>query len=800
MTPPIVQLAVAYGAGLWAGLIFLLPIPPTLALPIALAVAILLARWQRVLGLALAVGFAMGIAVEHRAATDCSRVWAPGPKSVMVAVGDAPDARSRTRARVIHSPDGCGGTLFLRAAKGHAPPGATVIAVGAFRGRGVLNVRHARVLGEQRAWRFRLRAAVAKRIHVLYGARAGVVEALVLGRRGGIDPALRKEFTDAGLAHLLAISGLHVGVLAGWLVLLLRLVGVRKSAWLWSSVMTWVYVGVLGFPASAVRAAGFLTVIGLARARQRHPPPGAVLAVAALAILAIDPGAATAVGAWLSVAAVWGTRFGTQLVRRPRLLGASLGATLATAPITAFVFGSVAPIGVIANLAAVPLAGVVVPGVFLSLVFGSVIAGGTGLSLAMIERVAAVAAAAPGGHLAGQSGPGFALPWAGLLVAVVWVHARRPRWIAFRRRVLVTASLLWCVVVLPPVFARIGAAGVTIHILDVGQGDAIAVRSPRDAWVLVDGGPLGASHDAGRRVVVPFLRRQGARRLEAIVVSHGDADHVGGVPSVIDAIPTRLALEPGQPLGTPLYSQYLASLDLNGVEWRPARRGDVFSIDSLHFEVLHPSAQWIGSHLDANENSVVLRVRYGCFTALLTGDIGWPAESLLTATVGRAHVLKVGHHGSAGGTREAWLDAVMPDIAVVSVGRNRYGHPAESVVRRLRARGIPLFRTDRAGTVTIETDGRYYAVTQGNANGLLEEVRCLIQPWLRSSASSWNRSGCTPTRQVSLPACSTTSRSRQKSSRDTFGARVSWTFSDQPDPPTSRASNNKSSTSSPMRP
>jgi competence protein ComEC len=288
--------------------------------------------------------------------------------------------------------------------------------------------------------------------------------------------------------------------------------------------------------------------------------------------------------------------------------------------------------------------------------------------------------------------------------------------------------------------------------------------------VLVDGGPRSFAYDAGHKVVVPFLRRHGVRQLAAVVVSHGDADHLGGLPAVIDAMGAALVLEPGQPLGTPLYLEYLASMDVGGIQWWPARAGDAFAVDAVRFDVVHPTSEWVARHLDPNENSVVLRVSYGCFVALLTGDIGWPAESVLVAAASRAHVLKVAHHGSAGGTRDAWLDAVDPEVAVVSVGRNRYGHPAEDVLQRLRARAITVFRTDRGGTVTIRSDGRYFEVEQGRSNNLLEHLTCLIQPWLRLSASSWSKSGCTRKPLVSSPICSTTSRLLPRSSPATSGA------------------------------
>jgi competence protein ComEC len=585
-----------------------------------------------------------------------------------------------------------------------------------------------------------------------------LVEAVVLGRRGSIDPGLKANFVNSGLAHILAISGLHVGVLAGWFFLLARHLGGKRNAWWWSAIAVWCYVAMLGFPAPATRAAAFVSILGLAKVRQRHPPPGAVLAVALIMVLAVDPSAATSVGAWLSAAAVWGTRAGTESLPRFRLLGASVGATLATAPITAWVFGAVAPIGVIANLAAVPLAGVAVPGIFLSLIVGDFVAAGTGLVLAAIEWIAYIGSAVPGGYLSGVPGPTFALPWIVVLVAAIWMRHRRPSVAVIRIRMLsAAAAVSWGLAVLSIGSVRERSPDLVLHFLSVGQGDAIAIRTPRGSWVLIDGGPRWQGGDAGRSVVLPFFRRQGVTGLEVVFVSHGDADHLGGVPAVVEALAPGLVLDPGQPLGTGLYLEYLEALDGIGSDWRAARTGDVVTVDSVTFEVIHPSSQWVEGQLSPNENSLVLRVSYGCFSALLTGDVGQPAESAILDQVGQADVLKVGHHGSAGSTTSEWLGAVSPRVAVISVGNNTYGHPAPAVLDRLESRQIRTYRTDLGGAVTVRTDGRYFQIVQHEPKGLTEALRCLIQPLLRLNDSSWSRSACTRKPAVSLPSCSTTS-------------------------------------------
>ncbi len=757
--PPVVRVALAFGAGLWVGLVFLVPTAVfCCVMVVCLSLTVRNGWWGLLCAVAVA-GLATGAVVIARESQSCGSVWPRGQQAVLLQLQDAPGSRPIAAGKVLYSREGCGGFLRLRITGENLLGGSRLIAVGTHRGAGVFRVTHARMLSGGRSWRFALRGMVSGRVGSLYGTRAGLVEAIVLGRKDGIEPQVRTRFAAAGLAHLLAISGLHVGVLAGWILLVARLLGARHRAWLFACFFVWCYVAMLGFPAPATRAAAFISILGLSRARQRHPSPGAVLAVAILLVLAVDPAAATSVGAWLSATAVWGTRAGSELVPRFRLLGASLGATVATAPITAWVFGAVAPVGVVANLVAVPLAGILVPGLFFSLLFGDLLAGGTGLVLAAIESVASVCARIPGGHITGPPGVAFAGPWLLVLVTAVWMRSRQPSIGILMRKLLTGVALgSWGLFFLAALEARQTADGLALHFLAVGQGDAIAVQTPRGAWMLIDGGPRFSDFDAGTRIVVPFFLRLGVTELDAVVVSHGDADHLGGIPAIIRSLTPGLVLDPGQPLGTGLYLEYLETLDAMGTEWRPARAGDAFTVDSVTFEVLHPSNGWMEQRLIPNENSLVLRITYGCFAAILTGDIGLPAESLLVAHVGAADLLKVGHHGSAGSTGLAFLGTVQPQVAVISVGSNRYGHPAEAVLHRLESHNVRLFRTDRGGTVTVRTDGSYFHVNQGELKTIAETLRCLIQPLLRSKGSSSNRRNCIRTPAVTLPSCSTTSR------------------------------------------
>jgi competence protein ComEC len=224
--------------------------------------------------------------------------------------------------------------------------------------------------------------------------------------------------------------------------------------------------------------------------------------------------------------------------------------------------------------------------------------------------------------------------------------------------------------------------------------------------VLVDAGPAGDGADAGRRVVAPFLERHGARSLALAVVSHAHADHLGGLPAVMSRLRPALVLEPAADPVDPRYTGFLARLLADHVPWHPARAGDRFRVDGVWFTVLHPVPGWPHWGEDLNEDSLVLLVAYGDFQALLAGDAGFPAESAMATRLRRVDLLKVGHHGSRGSTGDAWLDALAPPVAVISLGRNEYGHPAPETLTRLRRHGVAVYRTDQEGTITVTTDGR----------------------------------------------------------------------------------------------
>jgi competence protein ComEC len=296
----------------------------------------------------------------------------------------------------------------------------------------------------------------------------------------------------------------------------------------------------------------------------------------------------------------------------------------------------------------------------------------------------------------------------GVLAVALWITGRRNTLReAGRRFGWCLAAVLWLRLVPVQLFASAdGGGGLALHFLDVGQGDGALIRTPAGRWLVIDAGPVSGRDDAGRRVVAPFLERHGAQALAAILMSHAHADHMGGVPSLLRRFPVGALIEPGAPVVDPAYAALLSTVDSAGIPWHPGRAGEHFALDGIRFTVLHPRPGWPEWGEDVNEDSLVLLVEYGDFQVLFTGDAGFAAEAVLRSTLRPVDLLKVGHHGSRGSTGGELLDSLRPLAAVISVGRNDYGHPAPETLERLQRRRVPVLRTDHDGTISVRTDGR----------------------------------------------------------------------------------------------
>lgn len=567
----------------------------------------------------------------------------------------------------------------------------------------------------------RLRTRAGATIDTLYGAHAPLARALLIADERDISSEIRQQFSDSGIIHMLSVSGLHVAVLAEGVVLVLMFAGAStRRAELSATIIIAVFVLFVGAPSPAVRSATMYAAVVLSRRFQRPTSPWALLALGA-ALPLIQPRVVNEIGYHLSVGGMAGLIASGKFTRRlpldrlpewgRRLARETIATTIASAitgPIIAWHFGRVSLAAPLTNLAAAPLFGLAQPALFLTLVLAplrpvaSLIADGTQVLLLGIEKVGQYGAEIPASAIDVQPSAITALMLAAasasLLAACASRHWGKPAILAVSA---IGVSLWWPVL-------RLTGSHLEVHMIDVGQGDAIALRTPRARWILVDAGDQWRETDVGERVVAPYLRRRGGD-IAAFILSHPHADHIGGAASVIRRMPVGFVWDGGYAQGSTVYEGVLNAARERRVAWRSARERDVIDIDGVRLIVLSPDSAEIAGAPDANAASVVVMAEYRGVRILLTGDAERDVESRLSARFGkdlRADVLKVGHHGSSTSTTAPLLDAVAPRLALVSVGAgNRYGHPNTQVLEALHSHGVHVLRTDDVGTIVVSIDG-----------------------------------------------------------------------------------------------
>ena len=622
---------------------------------------------------------------------------------------------------------------------------------------GELLLDRARRTGRQRdglagaldGMRERARRAVVAGMSPADGA---LLRGMVLGQDEAIDTALRDDFRDSGLAHLLAVSGQNVMLLAALALPALMLAGLGLRARLTALVaLIALYVPLAGAGPSLQRA-GVMGIAGMvAMAASRPASRSYALLLAAALTLAWNPRAWTDPGWQLSFAAVAGIlALGvpmSQSLRRvaddlvpPRTsrarsaavlrlfadgIAITVSATLATAPLLAHHFGSVPLVGLLSNLLALPA---VAPAMWLGMLkiaLGQ--AGGPGHAaadalgavatypVAYIASLAERCADLPGGQLALPLGSPLALVTAYAALAAATVVAARlarpvadhlpersARWRRLprsQRLALATAASLALLAAAAPALDGPDPPGrLTVRFLDVGQGDATLIQHPDGTAVLFDGGPPGAG-------VARLLRKAGVERLALVVATHASRDHHGGLTEVMERFPVAALLDGGDGSADPDFRALLREAQSRGVRRIPATAPLTLRLagGGLRIEVLSPSPRPAGpAPEDPNPRAAVALVTAGAFDLFLSADA--ESDALAPLDLPDVDAVKVPHHGSSDPGLPGLLERLDPELAAIEVGPNTYGHPAPSTLDALERAGVETYRTDRHGTVTLTID------------------------------------------------------------------------------------------------
>jgi competence protein ComEC len=562
----------------------------------------------------------------------------------------------------------------------------------------------------------RVRAWMVERIDAsLHGFPARFAVAILLGRTRSLTDDERDLFKRTGTSHVIAVSGFHVTLVAGLAALCLSALP-RTPRILGASVIAWAYAALAGWVAPALRAAAaaLAVALGAALGRPRSAPVWMMLVMPWL--LWASPGFLTSVSFLLSVGAVAGIFFVAEAAEpllhgRGRFLApviANLGAQWGTLPIILGAFGTLSPLSILPNLLAVPITGLLLPAVLFGLLLDAIgwhtnpfmdsagaLGGALLLSLRATARIPFVTGIAmPPAWIA-------ALPF---VVLAAWFSMP----VALRQRPRARVLAFCAVLITSALFAlpRRPPPGPWMAFLDVGQGDAAVLRlSDGTVWVMDVGDDRGAG-DAARRSVLPFLRWMRIRAIDGCIVSHRHRDHVGAIASFAGGIPVRHVFDAGVGSSGGTSGVVDSVLAVHRLWPCLVAAGDTLHVrGSVSIVAVHPARTESGlppAVDNLNEASLVIRLQDGPHTLLLAGDAERDAEEACVtghASI-RADVLKVPHHGSDTSSSEAFLDAVHPTWAIISVGeQNKFHHPSPQVLERLRGKGIRVLTTAKDGTI-----------------------------------------------------------------------------------------------------
>ncbi|WP_200759167.1 ComEC/Rec2 family competence protein [Effusibacillus dendaii] len=592
-----------------------------------------------------------------------------------------------------------------------------------------------------------LRQHTEQTIQTLFpSTEADLIGGLVMGFANELPDEWKSAFQSLSLTHLLAASGMNVGLIAGSLFFLLKRLRFPKRL---SDAMVIciivIFVSLAGAGPSVVRAGLMAALAVFGSAHSRKADFFTMVAVAALISVLYLPMVTSDVGFQLSFVTTIGLFLLTPRIASrlpgPRWIRSALAITIAaqiaSLPILIYFFNRVSPFSLAANLYAMPLMFVLVPVGFAVIVLGSV-------------------------H------PWLAIPFVGLVRVLVWCLMKPIVWLSN-----VTAEFTWTIASPPTwgvwliyllllllLFWRQAAAWLErqfgqysfrtsgfipakrfkgwgskaaigtgfllvlllaayllqpkplrVTFLDVGQGDSALIETPGGQAILVDGGGtpsfLESDFDPGESIVLPFLRHQGISAIDYLVVTHADEDHVKGLLAVINQVQIRHLIVSGYDDPARVFQQILGKAKEKNIPVYRSLEGVGWPIEpGVFWRFLHPGAIRTGTRSDANANCIVFELSYGRRSFLFTGDIDGEEEPDLFPYLHPVDVLKVAHHGSQHSSTEEFLARSRPQVAVISVGkRNLYHHPSPQTIKNLTVQGATVFRTDQSGAVTITTDG-----------------------------------------------------------------------------------------------
>ena len=608
-------------------------------------------------------------------------------------------------------------------------------------------------------WIYSLRNRLSQSLaEVLPEPQASLAQGIILGKRGNIPSSVNTDFSSTGTAHLLAVSGLHLGIMAGIMLSIgLWFFGKRRYLYIWLALVAiWLYALLTGMHAPVVRGAIMASIFLTAELLGRQRSAITALTFAAAIMVGISPQILWAASFQMSFLAMAGIilifprlrDIGRRIINRTLgedraltpaayfitdIFSVTLGAIIAVWPVIAYYFGIVSLVAPFANVFALPaLPGIIIAGALtgglglIALPVAQALAWLAWLFLSYLLLVVSVFANIPPVEF-GYNSATLIWGYYPALALVLWLISRRRRLRDLAAKSLTAAKpgidkmgsfisqvpkkwlippLLVIVILVSVVVATLPDDNLHVSFLNVGQGDAILIQKGSQQ-ILVDGGPSPQAIALELSSKMPFWDRT----IELVVLTHPQADHVTGLVEVLKRYKVEQVLYPDLDYDSLIYQEWLELLEEKNIKTTIARAGQRIVLEELSIEVLNPpNPPLTGTEADTNNNSLVLHISMGEISFLLTADIMWEAEFELISqrAIPASTVLKVAHHGSDTSTTAEFLAVVSPQLAVISVDEdNRFGLPDEEVIARLEVElgKENIYLTDEDGTIEFITDG-----------------------------------------------------------------------------------------------
>ena len=559
---------------------------------------------------------------------------------------------------------------------------------------------------------------------------APVAKALLLGYKQDLEGASKQAFARAGLSHIMAVSGLHVGFIIAPFWIIIPFFWSKKygriSGLILLILILYSYAGLTGFSSSVIRASIMAGLLTFGKLFNKSPNSINLTGVAAIGLLIWKPGQLFEIGFQLSFSAVLIILLVLPIIQnalpywlrlrwyaKPLMVViVSIVVQLGLYPIQVFYFGEVSLISPAANALFVPLLGLMVPFALGCLIISTAVPAFAATLIFPVE----IFLKGMNAFVGFSSGLDWAwvetsLPsvllfpfWAALIFFIASWRIPLIRW-----KWLTVSMFFFCVILSESVINKLDNRELTVTVFDVGQGDAALIQTPNRKNVLVDAGVWSPGYDSGVSVILPHLKEAGIERLDAIILSHPHADHIGGILSLIEEIEIDVIYNSGYEYESNLYRNYLELAEAKNIEVKSVKAGDKLNVDpALIMLVLGPEGEKFNN--DPNQHSVVLNMIYEESEFLFTGDAGEDQEERLLENYGElldTDFLKVGHHGSRTSSYSEFLEEVTPEIAVVSLAeRNRFGHPHAEAIQRIQQTGTELYFTSRDKALVFISDGK----------------------------------------------------------------------------------------------